>query len=334
MEKSEVMQLIELETASLRLELSQLKEERVVTQEKLAGLKTENDLMKDHIRELFHLVEKNEQHGRLDCLVLSGDCVPKPEKGETPQQTRKVALKVIKDKLGVDVKNEEIKACHRLYDKNRTIIKFNNMDTRNAIFEARFEQGRTGGNPLIIHESVTSPRADVLRALSDLKSQSIVGSYHTRNGQIRARKSVEYMYVVIPPGSKPQHIIELVGSAGRKERAWGVSGGGQGKKKSERESRHPANATPTESCGNATTTNLSAGSQYLLDPAVSVTGNVGPRQPRGSGSPVSGSKDGAVSNELRYVEETPSDVSEGLSKQTYSRVLRSGSTRDGDQAGR
>ena len=111
------------------------------------------------------------------------------------------------------------------------------------LVDARFEQSGNGQDPLIIHESVTAPRATVLKTLSELKSQNKVGSYHTRNGQIRARKSVEYQYVMIPPGSSPEKITELVGDAGTKTRGWGTGGGaGQGPRGSRNTSHHNTSA--------------------------------------------------------------------------------------------
>ena len=46
---------------------------------------------------------------------------------------------VIKDKLNVDMQGP-IVACHRLQNKNRVLVKFQDLDDREAVYQARFDQ--------------------------------------------------------------------------------------------------------------------------------------------------------------------------------------------------
>ena len=56
-----------------------------------------------------------------------------------------MALNVIKEKLKVDVKGGVV-ACHRLRNKKRVIVKFQGMDDRNNVYQAKFKQTEGGGS--------------------------------------------------------------------------------------------------------------------------------------------------------------------------------------------
>ena len=198
------------ERDDLTQEVSKLKEANV-------NLARENTELKTEIVQLSEIVDKNEQYSRKDMLILSGDGLPpvSPNSGEheDPSITRDIVTKVIRDKLGVELKGG-ITACHRLRKNSRALVKFGDLDDRQQVYEARFTSKDSDQSArIIIHENLTAKRAAQVRILSQLKDNKQIGSYHTRNGNIFARKSVEQKFVPITPFMSMDEILEATSQA-------------------------------------------------------------------------------------------------------------------------
>ena len=161
--------------------------------------------------------KKNEQYNRKTSLILGGGGVPLPhtDHQETTSETRAVAQKVIKETLKVNMKGA-ILACHRLKNKKRVLIKFQDMEDRDAVYQARFDQTQDPNSKVIIHENLTETRANMIRVLGQMREKDQITNYHTKNGMIYARNSRDKKYALIEPWLSEQEILNAVNSAQNK----------------------------------------------------------------------------------------------------------------------
>lgn len=102
-------------------------------------------------------------------------------------------------------------ACHRLRNKNRVLIKFQDLADREAVYQARF--GQKGGDKdknIVVHENLTERRAAQIRVLGKLRSDQEIANYHTRNGNIYARISQDRRYARIDPTATKEEIMQTL----------------------------------------------------------------------------------------------------------------------------
>ena len=198
-----VEKAVKAATESLRTELREVREE--------------NAKLKERMTNLERNIEKNEQYSRKTSLILSGKSIPtpSPDQTESPHETRAIAAKAIKEKLNVNMQGS-IVACHRLKNKKRILVKFQDLSDRDAVYQARFEQ-EDSADRIIIHENLTEPRANMIRTLSDMKEKNIVVNYHTKNGTIFARDTRDKKYAVIEPWFSQNQVVSAMESAPLKQ---------------------------------------------------------------------------------------------------------------------
>ena len=183
-------------------------------QTELEALKAENTELKQRIINAERAVEKNEQYNRKTSLILGGDGIPLPktDQPETTSETRTVVAEVIKNKLKVEMQGA-IVACHRLKNKKRVLVKFQDMDDREAVYQARFDQPQDAKSKVVIHENLTETRANMIRLLGQMREKNLIVNYHTKNGNIYARNSRDNRYSLVEPWLTEQEILQLVQSA-------------------------------------------------------------------------------------------------------------------------
>ena len=109
-----------------------------------------------------------------------------------------------------------ILACHRLKNKKRVLIKFQDMEDRDAVYQARFDQTQDPNSKVIIHENLTETRANMIRVLGQMREKDQITNYHTKNGMIYARNSRDKKYALIEPWLSEQEILNAVNSAQNK----------------------------------------------------------------------------------------------------------------------
>ena len=202
--KKIVMEAVEKETLTLREELEKVKKEQKKSSEMIENLKTENKKLWEEIAKVDRNLDEVEQYNRKTSLILGG-AFPEGEEGEMPSETRETVKKIIKEKLKVDLKGE-IVACHRLRNKKRVIVKFQDYDDREAVYQAKFEQGGQPGEKITVHENLTEKRAKMITMLEDMRKRKEVMNYYTRNGNIMARDSIEKRYSRIQPWMTEQEV--------------------------------------------------------------------------------------------------------------------------------
>lgn len=166
--------------------------------------------LKEKIREMERNAERNEQYNRKSSLILSGDSVPPPPSDhfETAAETRAIASEIIKTNLGVTMQGP-IVACHRLRNKKRVLVKFQDSEDREAVYQARFDQGQDQ-KKTIIHENLTETRAAMVSMLGKMREGGHVTNYHTKNGMIYARNSRDKKYALIEPWLSEEGIMKAM----------------------------------------------------------------------------------------------------------------------------
>ena len=174
-------------------------------------MKKENKKLWQEIEKVDRNVDEVEQYNRKTSLILGGS-FPEGAEGETPQETRVTVKKVLKEKLKVEMKGE-IVACHRLRNKRRVIVKFQDLDDRDAVYQAKFEQGGEPGEKITIHENLTEKRAKMVSLLEEMRKKKEVLNYHTKNGNIMARDSTTKRYSRIQPWFSEEEIKATLGNA-------------------------------------------------------------------------------------------------------------------------
>ena len=132
---------------------------------------------------------------------------------EEPAVTREVVKRVIEEKLGVQLKGQ-ITACHRLKNKKRAVVRFQDSDDRQKVYDARFPKpNQRQEHNIIVQENLTSKRAQQVGKLAQLKRDGQISSYHTRNGNIFARATFDQKFVHIEPDMTVDEILNITLSA-------------------------------------------------------------------------------------------------------------------------
>ena len=218
MEEGDIRKLIQEAlkevTSEMEGEMKKIWEENKKANEEIQKLKDENQALKKTIAEIDQTLDDIEQYSRKDSLILGGGGFPqpKPDHHETPGETREVTKKVIEENLGVKLKGQ-ISACHRLRNNKRVIIKFQDHDDRNAVYESKFKQTQAGQSKITIHENLTAKRSKQIQVLGDMWEKGQLCNYHTKNGTIMARKTREQRYVPIQPNLTREEILQVLEQA-------------------------------------------------------------------------------------------------------------------------
>ena len=209
--KKLVKEAIEQETSALRAEIAKMKNQQKERDEEMEKLKKENKKLWAEIAKVDRNLDEVEQYNRKTSLILGG-AFPEGKEGETPAETRETAKKIIKDKLKVDLKGE-IVACHRLRNKRRVIVKFQDLDDRDAVYEAKFGQQDQQSDRVTVHENLTEKRAKMITLLEEMRKKRLVLNYHTKNGMIMARDNALKRYSRIQPWFSEEEIKNTLATA-------------------------------------------------------------------------------------------------------------------------
>ena len=94
--------------------------------------------------------------------------------------------------------------------QKRVLVKFQDLDDREAVYQARFDQKQDrDDNKIIIHENLTQIRANMIKQLGQMREKGSVVNYHTKNGMIYARNSRVEVFTgqIFGPNSNPPHLV-------------------------------------------------------------------------------------------------------------------------------
>ena len=175
-------------------------------------LKKENADLKKQVQELDRAIDENEQYSRKSSLILSGGGIPDPpnDREETTSEIRAVTSAAIEKQLKVKIKGGMV-ACHRLRNRKRVLVKFQDLADREAVYQARFDQKTDDKDKtIVVHENLTERRAAQIRVLGKLRRDEEIANYHTRNGTIYARISTDRKYAKIDPMFTKDEIMQTL----------------------------------------------------------------------------------------------------------------------------
>lgn len=168
----------------------------------------ENKILSKKVNELESRVDELEQYSRSNSLEING--IP-----ESSTESVIEIVKTVSSKLGVQIDNKDIDACHRLgVKKNDEEIKHRGIVVRfttRVIKEDVLQKRRVKRNfntkdigfsdrpaeVVYINESLSSARRQVLNAARKLKRDKLVAFVWVRNGKILVRVEQDSKVVVM-----------------------------------------------------------------------------------------------------------------------------------------
>ena len=152
-------------------------------------------------------MDDQDAYERRDTVIVSGSSLPEVSPGEN---SREVALRVLKDKIKVELQPTEISTVHRLGrppttqtpDKRPFIIKLCRRDTKRELLRAAKEQNST--SPIYINESLTPKRSTILYTLRQVKKAhpSLVTGCTSIDGRVFA-----FTKSTSPGGRNVRHLV-------------------------------------------------------------------------------------------------------------------------------
>ena len=202
--------LEKLEASHERLDLSQ--SETVVrleaVEENLCETKAQCQEIQHDQANIMISLESQQMYSRKQTLLISGEGVGLPERGE---DTRKRVIQLLKEYLDIhNLEPHHICACHRLKNPKVILVRFTSLDDSDRVYRARTKPKKRG---LMIFESLTAERLAAVHCLKELKDDgsSPVLSYYTQSGRIfvRTSESRETRPIEIPVGASKEQIRDM-----------------------------------------------------------------------------------------------------------------------------
>ena len=163
--------------------------ERALT--KVQSLEDESKNLRDLVSRLEERIDDTDAYERRDCVVFNGDALPIAASGEN---TASIATDIIRNKLRINIKQEEISTAHRIGkkpvnqtpDRRKIIIKLCRRDLKKDILFACKEL-KPG---FYANESLTPLRNTILYGLRKMKrddtASAVVRGASTYDGRVFA----------------------------------------------------------------------------------------------------------------------------------------------------
>ena len=122
--------------ANILEEVRALNEKFTTLESQLLITKNVNSLLQERVIDLERQCWANAQYSRRECLEVSG--IPNTIKQD---ELENKVLTIFK-KVGCDIKNENIEACHRVRRKNNLIIKFSKRKDCQQVYSVKKDLGK------------------------------------------------------------------------------------------------------------------------------------------------------------------------------------------------
>ena len=193
----EVVQGLKEEVLTLQHLVSVNIEKREASEVDLANALKINAQLEKNQKKMEAEIESQAQYSRKSTLLLSGRAIPQFREGEN---TRLLAIQLMKEHLDMSVHPCAITACHRLRNRSIIIIRFAIMDECAEAYRRRFSPKNRG---LICHEALTPQRHAIIRICQRLhrdRASSPFKSYSTNAGRI---------FVTLPNGKSIELTIDM-----------------------------------------------------------------------------------------------------------------------------
>ena len=146
--------------------------------EEITSLRNEMQETKIKYEMLEAKLEKQAQYSRRNCLIIYGKPI------EEKEDTDKIVVDLISNKLGVLITKSHLDRSHRLRSSNLInpiIVKFISYNIRNLIYQ---NKRKLKGSGITISEALTSERRALIKRLSVLRKDGLIQSYWTQDGNI------------------------------------------------------------------------------------------------------------------------------------------------------
>ena len=176
--------------------------------EEVASLQAQKRDLQHKVDVLQEKLDDAESYSRRDCVILSGRCIP----AETPSEdTAKVAMELLKNKLNVDLPLSEINMVHRIGKQNvasginrkciiKLVLRLKKYDLRKACKT----QDKRDTNKIFVSESLTPTRGKLFFILRKIHAdhKTIVKGCTTQDGSV-----VAYTKPVGGNGRDVRHVL-------------------------------------------------------------------------------------------------------------------------------
>ena len=165
-------------------------EEKCINQKKeIDDLKDEVTLLKKDIDSLKANIDDQDQLGRKNSVILSGNNLPEATPNEVP---KKIALDSIKNHLNMVIKEEDIATVYRLgpkptnqtSDRRPLLIKLYEPNIKSGLIYASRNKPRH--TSLFINENLTPERRAIFYALRRMKKDGLISGCTTMDGKLFA----------------------------------------------------------------------------------------------------------------------------------------------------
>ena len=161
--------------ASLTNEIREALKKFSMLEADLAIAKNVNNILKRQIVDLERQTWETSQYARRESLEFAG--IPSSVSNDNLEE------KVIDilEKIGVKINKRDIQSCHRLHDKDRTIVKFSNRKDSLLILRSKKQLKELNSADLGL------PEKTKLYKCKWLKSNSHINSFYTISGIVKIK---------------------------------------------------------------------------------------------------------------------------------------------------
>ena len=194
-------------------EVESLKQEVTVLKTQIQKLQGIQDSRDAQIQEMQDDADAANQYERKDTLILSGSAIPIMTESENSNE---LVLKLVKDKLKINMRPEDINTCHRLgpisranLGKRNIIVKLCRRDMKKQILIASKKQDKGANEKLYCNESLSPLRRKMFNCLRKMKADdsTLVRGCSTMDGKVYA-----FTPPVAPNSRDQRHYIENMDS--------------------------------------------------------------------------------------------------------------------------
>ena len=189
--------------AKILEEVRALNEKFTTLESQLLITKNVNSLLQERVIDLERQCWANAQYSRRECLEVSG--IPNTIK----QDELENKILTIFKKVGCDIKNENIEACHRVRRQNNVIIKFSKRKDCQQVYSVKKDLGKLDmkevdlpeGTQVYINQSLCPYYKSLWSKSKKLRTLGKIHSFFISNSTIKLKLQENSVPVAITHNS-------------------------------------------------------------------------------------------------------------------------------------
>lgn len=162
--------------------------------------------LQNKVSTALKLAEDAEGYSRLDCLILRGRLNLRSN-----VDFRSEVRRLIQYHTGVHTEPWHINTVHWLKYEDSLIIRFNNKEIRNRIYQNRVPKDKNKRG-MFIHECLTSSKAKLIGRVAKMRKNNLVHSYWTQNGQVFVKGGKDLPPILLLPEWSDEDIQQKLAS--------------------------------------------------------------------------------------------------------------------------